>query len=250
MKSKLQTTFLSAIIASVVSSGLSQAQTTYTTATSGPYSGDVVNSTYTFSGLPANTTGFTAILEQTQIPQNTLNSIAPPANFELEITSLKYVDTQNLFYGTGAPLDIDIAFTVQPTIQQGASTTAMLSLVTSNSYTGNVQASNQNPIVFTLANPVAFPLSTAQNLGNLASVQPGNQVSTWNDGVSNIHANGPATSVVAGQTYTYNLNGTFSNLGGSLEVTYVAVAPEPKSVYLVAGGVALLAVLYRRRLRS
>jgi hypothetical protein len=227
----------------------SRAQTTYTTATNGAYAGDVINSTFTFSGLGPNVTGFNAVLEQTQISQNALNNIAPPAQFELEITSLTYVDTQNLFHGTGSPLQINIDFTEQPNINQGGQPTATVTLLSQNSYSGTVQASSQNPVTFTLASPVIFPLSTAQNLGNLASAQPGQPLSTWNDSVSNIHAMGQASSTEGGSTFQYNLNGTFSNLGGSLEVVYAT--PEPNSSWLaLVAGLGFAGLIAARRKRA
>src|SRR5580693_3390207 len=106
--------FLTALIATVLAFGSLSAMaqtgaTTFTTATSGTFTGDVINSTYSFSG--EGVSGFNAVFEQTQIPQATLNSIAPPANFQLELNSFNYADTQNLFQGTGAPLEINVAFT-------------------------------------------------------------------------------------------------------------------------------------------
>ncbi len=238
------------LFAAVVGSH-AMAQTTFTTAGSGPFAGDVINSTFTFSGLGPNVTGFTAVLEQTRILQDTLNNIAPPAQFELEITSLTYTDTQDLFQGNGSPLQINVAFTEQPTIQQGGQPTAMVTLVSESDISGTDQASNANPVVFTLASPVVFPLSDAQNLGNVASTQPGQPVSTWNDPVSNIHPVGQGTSTENGQTIDYNLNGTFSNLGGSLEVIYAT--PEPNSGWLaiLAGfGIAGLFAARRRTVNA
>jgi hypothetical protein len=246
----MKPTFLTALFAAVLAltgslSAMAQTgTTTFTTATSGSFTGDVINSTYTFSG--EGVSGFNAVFEQTQIPQSTLNSIAPPANFELDLTSFDYVDTQNLFHGTGTPLEINVAFTVSPTINQGSATTATLTLVSTQSYTGNVQASNQAPVDFVLANPVEFPLSQASNLGNLASVQSGQSLSTWNDSVSNLEEQGQATSTVGNQTFSYNLNGTFSDIGGSLEVIYAA--PEPNSGWLaLVAGMGFAGVMFGRR---
>lgn len=251
MKTSCLSTILAAALGVVITSLSATAQTTFTTATSGPYAGDVINSTFTFGPLGANVTGFTAVLEQTQIPQNTLNGIIPPAQFELELTSLTYVDTQNLFNGTGAPLQINVSFSEQPNIQQGGQPTAMVTLVSTNSYTGNVQASSQNPITFTLANPVIFPLSDAQNLGNIASVPQGQPLGTWQDSVSNIHAVGQGSSTVGGTTFFYNLNGTFSGLGGTLEVIYAAPEPNSGWLALLAGiGIAGLALVRCRGAKS
>jgi hypothetical protein len=251
MTSRILSVLLGAALVFVSISAMAQT-TTYTTATTGQYAGDVVNSTYTFSGLAPGATSFTAILEQTQIPQSTLNSIAPPADFELELTSLTYVDTSNTFVGTGSPLEINLEFTAQPTIQQGGQPIANVTLVSQNSYTGDVTASNLNPITFTLASPVIFPFSAAQNLGNLASVQSGQPVGTWNEPVTNIHPMGQATSDVNGTIYDYNLNGTFLGLGGSLEVIYAAAAvPEPSSGWLALfAGVGLSALVVARARRA
>jgi hypothetical protein len=229
----MKSTFLTVLIATILAFGSFSAMaqtgtTTFTTATSGSFTGDVINSTYTFSG--EGVSGFNAVFEQTQIPQATLNSIAPPANFQLELTNFDYVDTQNLFHGSGTPLEINVAFTVTPTINQGASTTATLTLISTQSFTGDVQASSQSPVDFVLASPVEFPLSLASDLGNLASIQSGQSLSTWNDSVSNLEEQGQATSTVGGQTFSYNLNGTFSDIGGTLEVIYSA--PEPNSGWL------------------
>src|SRR5271163_1620533 len=92
---------------------------TSTTATSGPYAGDVINSTYTFTNVG---TSFTATFTQTQIPN--FSSLNP--QFELELTGLTYTDS-NSFTSSGGP--IDLTFTIMGTINMGGQPTSTVTLV-------------------------------------------------------------------------------------------------------------------------
>jgi hypothetical protein len=58
---------------------------------------------------------------------------------------------------------------------------------------------------------------------------------------------GQASSNVDGTIYQYNLNGTFSNLGGSLEVIYAVSEPSSGWLAIVGGlGLAGLSIVRRR----
>jgi hypothetical protein len=235
--------FLAGVIGGLLVFGavVAQAQTTETVATTGSYTGKVVNSTYTFTNI--GTSGTTAVLDQTTIPN--LTDGVPYTSLQLVLDSLKYADTQDTFVGTGAAPTI--TFDLSPTLQMmngGNYGSLQVTLY------GPVIASGQHEsdVVFTLQSPVTFPQVGEMNPQNLDEGS-----GTFNEQLSNLEPSPDSLTLVgatlsSGQPIQAN-NSDFS-FGGTLEIFYAA--PEPRSGWLalLAGAGFAGVVLARRGSRS
>ncbi|HEX4140099.1 MAG TPA: hypothetical protein VHY09_07105 [Candidatus Methylacidiphilales bacterium] len=242
-------------IAAVLALGSSRSMadgTTETIGSNGPYAGDVINSTYTFSGLnPNGTDSFTATLDQTTIPD--LNGISPAVMFQLAITSYTLTDTGDTFTGTGIPT-ITLSFQVMPNAQQGSGNfpTITVTLVGNQQINNSFTASASDPLVFTLQSAVPPTVSVAEQTPGNAGTQDNEGTGTFPEVVSNFEANG---NVNLGNGFTVGTNQTTLNyssqtqtysVGGTLEVIYAV--PEPNSGWLaLLSGLGLGGLFLARR---
>jgi hypothetical protein len=237
MKTLTWATLLTVGVLFVCTSHAMAVNPTETIATSGTYTGKVINSTFTFTNI--GTGGTTATLDQTTIPN--LNGVLPPVSFELVLTSMSYDDTQDTFVGTGAAPTI--TFHLSPTLQMasgGNLPSTQVTLVGPTIPSGH----DESDVVFTLQNPVVF---TEVGETNPANEDEGS--GTFTESLSNLEPS-PDSLTLSGATLSsgqpIQANNSDFTFGGTLEIIYAA--PEPHSGWLAfVAGLGFVAVVFARR---
>jgi hypothetical protein len=235
---------LTALLFSAILASHAMAQTTETVATSGPNSGKVINSTFTFSNIGVSGTG-NFNLDGTTITN--LNSLVPPVTLQLILTSITY--TEQSVTGNGqTPF---ITFDLTPTLGNTGNNLPSIpvTLFASGPIANGVTDTN---VVFSLTNPSSNPDPVVW--APVAEMNPGNtnNNATWQESLSNLEPNPDSITTGGGTTFVPSSvqNGSFT-FGGTVEVFYAV--PEPNSGWLaiLAGfGIAALYAARRRTVKS